>query len=99
MHAAVAGSIQHVVEVSEIAGGIAPASKRGARAAKTRLRAECGIFVELLGAIIGIEQEFEVVVTNVAPRGVNGLEREAGAVAKTGANRPAGLLFESGRAG
>ncbi|KAL3709945.1 hypothetical protein TMatcc_003736 [Talaromyces marneffei ATCC 18224] len=61
--------------------------------------AECSIFVELLGAIVGVEQELEVIVTDVAAGGVNGLEREACTVAKTGANSPAGLLFESGGAG
>lgn len=99
MNAAVARDIADVAVVAEIAGGIAPGSNRVALAVKAGLWAERGVLVELLGAVVGVDQEREVVVPDVAPGGVHGLEREAGAVSQAGANGPAGLLFEGGGAG
>jgi len=55
VNAAVARDVDHVVVVAEIAGGIAPGSKRVALAVETGLRAERGVFVELLGAVVGVE--------------------------------------------
>jgi hypothetical protein len=99
VNAAVARDVDHVVVVAEIAGGIAPGSDRAALAVEAGLRAERGILVELLGAVVGVEQEREVVVPEVAAGGVDGLKREAGAVAEAGANGPAGLLLKGSAAG
>lgn len=99
MNAAVARCVEHVAIVTEIASGIAPGSNRVTLAGEGGLRAEGGVFVELLGAVVGVEQEREVVVPYVAAGGVDGLKREAGTVAKSGTNGPAGLLLEGGGAG
>ena len=95
MNSAVARGVAQVVVVAEIAGGITPGSNRVALAVEAGLWAKRGVFGELLGAVVRVKLEHEVVVPYVAAGGVRGLEREAGAVAKAGANRPAGLLFES----
>lgn len=99
MNTAVARDVGYVAVMADIAGGIAPGSNRIALAVEAGLRAERGILVKLLGAVVGIEQEREVGVPYVAAGCVLGFERKAGAVAKAGANRPAGLLFEGGAAG
>ena len=99
MNAAVARGVAPIAVVVDITCGIAPQSNRVALAVEAGLRAERGVFVELLAAVAGIEHELEVVVPYVAAGSVLGLERVAGAVAKAGANRPAGLLFEGGGAG
>ena len=99
MNAAVARDVEQTVIVSEIAGGIAPGLNRVTLAVEAGLRTERGVFGELFAAIVCIELELVVEVPYEAAGGVSRLEREAGAVAKTGANRPAGLLFEGGATG
>ena len=98
VNAAIARNVAHVAVMAEKAGGIAPGSNRVALAVEAGLRAERGVFSELLGAVVGVDQEHEVVVSDVAAGGVPGLERDAGAVAKAGDDRPAGLLLEGGGA-
>jgi len=98
VNTAVARNIAHVGEVAEITGGKAPGSNRVALAVEAGLWTECGVFGELLGAVVGVNHELEVEVPYVAAHSVHGLERKAGAVAKAGANRPAGLLFKGGGA-
>ena len=61
--------------------------------------AERGVFGEQLAAVVGVDQVMVAVVAYEAARGVIGLEREAGVIAKAGANRPAGLLFKGGATG
>jgi len=99
VNAAVARGIAHVAVVAEITGGIAPESNRVALAVEAGLRAERGVFRELLSAVVSVKQELEVVVPYVAAGSVLRLEREASAVAEAGVNRPTGLLFEGGVAG
>jgi len=99
LNAAVARGIAHVVKVAEKAGGIAPRSNRIALAVDAGLRAERGVFGELLSAVVSVKHELEIEVPYEAAGGVNGLERKASAVAKAGANRPTGLLFDSGGVG
>lgn len=99
MNAAVARGIKHIAVVSEIAGGIVPGSDRVALAVEGCLRAKGGVFVELLSAVVGIEQKREVIVPYIAAGGIDRLEREAGTIAEASAHRPAGLLFERRGAG
>ncbi|CAN5340557.1 hypothetical protein BH09PAT4_BH09PAT4_09550 [soil metagenome] len=99
MNAAIARGVGHVIVVAEIASGKAPGSKRIALAVEAGLRAERGVFVELLSAVVGVKQELKVVVPYEAAGSICGLEREAGAVAKADANFPAGLLLEGSVAG
>lgn len=99
VHSAVVRSVDYIVVVTEIASWITPSSDRVTLAIETGLWAECGIFVERLAAVIGIEQKSEVIVSDVAARSIVWLEGETGAVSKTGANIPASLLFERGGAG
>ena len=98
MHAAIRRNIAHISIMAEIAGGIAPRTNRAAGTTKARLRAERSVLVELLGTIAGIDLEREVVMPDIAARCILGLEGEASAVAKTGADGPASLLLKSGSA-
>lgn len=98
VHAAVAGRVAHVAVVADPARRVAPGQDRVALAVETSVRAEGGILVELLGAVAGGDLEHKVVVADVAAGRVGGLKGEASAVAKTGADFPAGLLLEGGGA-
>lgn len=75
MNPAIASDIKAVREMTEISGGITPGSKRVALAVYASLLAESGIFVELLGAVIGVKQKNEIVMAQIAASGVHGLER------------------------
>ena len=98
MYAAVARDVAHIVVVADVAGGIAPSSDCVSLAVEAGLRAERGIFFELLAAVVGVELEGVVEVSDEAAGGVLGLEGEAGAVAEAGTDCPAGLLLQSGGA-
>ena len=95
----VARGVEHAFVVAEIAGWEAPGLNRAALAIEASLRTERGVFTELLAAVVGVELKLEVEVPYEAVGGVPGLEREAVAFPKAGANRPARLLFEGGAAG
>ena len=74
--------------MAEISGGIAPGSKRVALAVEASQRAERGVFVELLSAIVGVELEDEVIVPYVATGGIDRLERNAATIPKASDNCP-----------
>ena len=59
VNTAVVRSINHVFEVTEIAGGIALGSDGAALAIEAGLSAEGGVFEELLGAVVGVDLEGE----------------------------------------
>lgn len=94
MNPAVARDIAHIAVMAKVACRIAPGPNRGACTTEASLRAERGVFVEQLGVVVGVEQQHEVGMPYVAAGSIYGLEGEAGAVAKAGADCPAGLLLE-----
>lgn len=73
------------------------AHRGGALAAEAGLRAEGGVLVELLGAVIGGEHRRKVVVPDVAAGRVAGLEGEAAAVADVGVTPLAQGVIDSSR--
>ena len=83
----------------EIPGRIAPTSQTAPLAVESRLRTEGSIFTKCLRAIIGIEQECEVVVADVAASSIDGFKREASTVREAGVHDPASLLLQSCGAG
>ena len=98
VNSAIARNVTNICIMTEIASRIAPCSDGVALAIETSLRAERSILMELLSAVVGTKLQLKVVVSDVAPSGVLGLERETGAVPETSANCPACLLLESSAA-
>lgn len=98
MRTTLGSNIPIVGEMSEKSCWVVPRANRVARD-QTRLRAESGVFIELLRAVASLDVEHEVAVANVAAGGVVGLEGDAAAVAETGADCPAGGFLESCSAG
>ena len=79
--------------MAEIACRIAPGPKRVALTVEAGQWAKCGVFMELLGAVVGVEYKHKVIVSYITAGGIDGLKREAATVRKASYNRPAGSLF------
>jgi hypothetical protein len=99
MNTTVARNISYIRIMANEPRGVAPGANRGTSSSKTGLRAKGSVFLESLAVVVLGHLKHEVVVANEASSSVLGFERDATAVSKTGANDPAGLLFESGSAG
>lgn len=67
MHTPVTRNIRNIVIVPNVSRRVAPSADRaGALAAEPSQRAERGVLVELLGAVVGSERQREVVMPDVA---------------------------------
>lgn len=96
--AAVARDIANVVEVAEIASWVAPGTNTAALSIQPSLHAEGGVLAKLLGTVVGVHVELEVVVPDIAARSVLRFERVAGTVTEASADGPASLCLESAAA-
>lgn len=84
--------------MAEVAGGIAPGPNRARLTIKACLRTEGGVLVEQLRAVVGGKHEREISVPDEAPRGIDGLKREAIVIGKTSTNSPTSLFLKGGSA-
>jgi len=98
LRATIARDVAQVSVVANVACWVPPSPNGGTRATEAGLCAEGGVFVHLLGTVIGVDIEHEIDVAQVATGSVNTFQGIASTVSEASHDLPAGLLLEGSAA-